>query len=60
MVFTAFETEENPLTEIETLLRESSPEQAFVGWVEERRNRNLLRNDDVTMMIVDIDFESTS
>jgi len=38
---------------IDGLLGESSPEEAFAGWVEERRGRQDLRNDDVTLMIID-------
>ena len=48
--------EENhrPADEIDRLLAESAPQEAFVGWVEERRDQRGLRNDDVTLVIIDL------
>jgi hypothetical protein len=51
------EQEQDPLAEIDSLLLESSPGEAFAGWVGERRRQALLRNDDVTMIIVDAGSE---
>jgi hypothetical protein len=47
------EEEQRPMDDIEHLLKESAPEEAFAGWVEERRDKQGLRNDDVTLMIID-------
>jgi Protein phosphatase 2C len=52
------EQKEEPLGEIRSLLAETSPEEAFAGWVEERRNQALLRNDDVTLILVDVEPEA--
>ena len=43
-----------PAEDIERLLTESDPQGAFAGWVEERRERQGLRNDDVTLVIIDL------
>lgn len=42
-----------PEDDIGHLLNESVPQDAFAGWIEERRNKNTLRNDDVTLMVID-------
>jgi hypothetical protein len=44
-----------PLEEIRTLLTDTNPTTAFAGWVEERRNQSVLRNDDVTMIVINVD-----
>ena len=46
----------DPLAEINDLLQESSPDVSFPHWVETRRRQSLLRNDDVTLIVVDIDL----
>jgi hypothetical protein len=46
-----------PLAEVDSLLAESDPPAAFVGWVDERRNQELLRNDDVTLIVIDVASE---
>jgi Protein phosphatase 2C len=43
-----------PLADVARLLAESSPAAAFPGWVEERRDRQGLRNDDVTLAVIDL------
>jgi hypothetical protein len=50
------QTEENawPTLAIDHLLAEPSPQSAFTGWVEEHRQRHGLRNDDVTLMVIDL------
>jgi hypothetical protein len=48
------EQEQRPDADIDRLLAESNPQDAFVGWVAERRERQGLRNDDVTLVIVDL------
>jgi hypothetical protein len=45
---------ERPLAAIDRLLEEAEPEAAFAAWVEERRDREALRNDDVTLVIIDV------
>jgi hypothetical protein len=54
--WTLRQTEENrqPAADIDRLLTESAPQDAFAGWVEERRNRHGLHNDDVTLVIIDL------
>ena len=47
------EQEGEPLTEIRGLLAESDPKAAFPGWIDERRAQHGLRNDDVTLAVVD-------
>jgi len=42
-----------PLAEIAALLAESAPRDAFTGWIDERRQRDL-RNDDVTLAVIDL------
>jgi hypothetical protein len=42
-----------PLEQIARLLGESDPRAAFAGWIEERRDRQDLRNDDVTLVLID-------
>jgi len=49
------EQEKDPLTAIRALLAEKSPEAAFAGWVEKRRQQAVLRNDDVTLIVVDVE-----
>lgn len=48
------ENRRRPAEDIERLLVESDPQDAFADWVEERRDRQGLRNDDVTLVIIDI------
>lgn len=47
------ENRRRPGDEIKALLKESDPQGAFAGWVEERRQRQGLRNDDVTLVVID-------
>jgi len=44
-----------PLTEIGSLLAEAKPVNAFPDWVKERREQSLLRNDDLTLIVVDVE-----
>jgi hypothetical protein len=44
----------DPLAEIRGLQAEMSPEDAFPGWVRERRDHSQLRDDDVTLIVVDV------
>lgn len=48
------EADRKPCDEIAALLTESDPQAAFPGWVEERRRLEALRNDDVTLLSVDL------
>ncbi len=48
------EQEQRPADDIDRLLAESSPQDAFAAWVEERRNGQGLRNDDVTLVVIDL------
>jgi serine/threonine protein phosphatase PrpC len=48
------EQEQQPAEEIDRLLAESSPQDAFADWVEERRKGQGLRNDDVTLMVIEL------
>jgi hypothetical protein len=48
------ENGQQPADDIARLLGESAPQDAFAGWVEERRNRQGLRNDDVTLVVIDL------
>lgn len=48
------EQEQRPADDINRLLAESNPQEAFAAWVEERRNGQGLRNDDVTLVIIDL------
>jgi hypothetical protein len=43
-----------PCADIASLLAQADPEAAFAGWVEERREQQELRNDDVTLLAVDL------
>jgi serine/threonine protein phosphatase PrpC len=43
-----------PGAEIDRLLAQSAPQDAFAAWIEERRDRHGLRNDDVTLLILDL------
>ncbi len=47
------EEDGRPGDDIAGLLAESAPLDAFAGWVEERRDKQGLRNDDVTLVIID-------
>jgi hypothetical protein len=44
----------HPLADIDRLLGETIPQEAFAAWVEERRDHQDLRNDDVTLVVVDV------
>jgi hypothetical protein len=48
------EQEQRPADDLDRLLAESSPQEAFAAWVEERRNGQGLRNDDVTLVVIDL------
>ncbi len=48
------EQEQRPADDIDRLLAESSPQEAFAAWVEERRTGQGLRNDDVTLVVIDL------
>jgi hypothetical protein len=48
-----YEAGRKPLEAVERLLAEPSPDEAFPGWVEARRRREDLRNDDVTLLVID-------
>jgi hypothetical protein len=43
-----------PLGAVGRLLGEPAPEEAFAAWVEERRDKEGLRNDDVTLLVIDV------
>jgi hypothetical protein len=45
----------DPLASIRRLLAEKSPESAFADWVDKRRQQSVLRNDDVTLVVVDVE-----
>jgi hypothetical protein len=45
---------QRPADDIDQLLAESAPQDAFASWVEERRDRQGLRNDDVTLVVIDL------
>jgi serine/threonine protein phosphatase PrpC len=49
-----------PLEAIARLLSEADPQDAFAGWVEERRDKEGLRNDDVTLLVIDTPDESSA
>jgi hypothetical protein len=49
------ENGKDPLTAIRKLLAEKSPETAFADWVKKRRQLATLRNDDVTLVVVDVE-----
>jgi hypothetical protein len=42
-----------PAAVVAALLAESDPQAAFAGWVEERRREDGMRNDDVTLLVID-------
>ena len=48
---------EDPLAEIRGLLEETAPEAAFAEWVREQRDQSLLRNDDVTLIVIDVESD---
>jgi hypothetical protein len=48
------ENKQSPADDIDHLLAEAAPQDAFAGWVEERRERQVLRNDDVTLVVLDL------
>lgn len=48
------EQKQRPAEDIDQLLAESAPQDAFAAWVEERRERHGLRNDDVTLVVIDL------
>lgn len=48
------EQKQRPAEDIVRLLAESVPQDAFAAWVEERRNGHDLRNDDVTLVVIDL------
>jgi hypothetical protein len=46
------ESNRRPWDDLERLLAEPEPDRAFTAWVDERRDSNDLRNDDVTLLSV--------
>jgi len=48
------EQEHRPTDDIDKLLAESSPQDAFAAWIEERRDKQNLKNDDVTLLVIDL------
>jgi hypothetical protein len=54
--WTLRQAEENgwPTLAVDHLLAELAPQAAFAGWVEEHRRGHGLRNDDVTLMVIDL------
>lgn len=48
------EQKQRPTDDIDRLLAESAPQDAFAAWVAERRDRQGLRNDDVTLVVIDL------
>jgi hypothetical protein len=48
------EEDQRPTEEIAILLDEAAPPDRFAAWVEERRGQQGLRNDDVTLVIIDL------
>ncbi len=48
------EQEAAPEDVVAALVAESDPQGAFPGWVEERRSGEGMRNDDVTLLVVDL------
>ena len=48
------EQEQRPADEIDRLLAQSAPQDAFAAWVAERREQQGLRNDDVTLVVIDL------
>ncbi len=54
--WTLRQIEENgrPMLAVDPLLADPAPQVTFAGWVEEQRRRYGLRNDDVTLMVIDL------
>jgi serine/threonine protein phosphatase PrpC len=48
------EQKQRPAEDIARLLAETLPQDTFAAWVEERRNGHGLRNDDVTLVVIDL------
>jgi hypothetical protein len=48
------EQAQRPADDIDRLLAEPSPQDTFAAWVEERRKNQGLRNDDVTLVVIDL------
>ncbi len=48
------EQRQRPAEDIARLLAEPAPQDAFAAWVAERREVHGLRNDDVTLMVIDL------
>jgi hypothetical protein len=48
------EQDGDPSAEIASLLAERATESVFAEWVEERRQQSTLRNDDVTLIVIDV------
>jgi hypothetical protein len=48
------ETNGQPTLAVDHLLAEPAPQAAFADWVEDQRQRHGLRNDDVTLMVIDL------
>ncbi len=48
------ENQRRPADDIQRLLKQTKPHDAFAAWIEERRQRQGLRNDDATLVIVDL------
>jgi hypothetical protein len=42
-----------PWEDVSAVLSAATPDEAFVGWIEELRQRDALRNDDVTLLAID-------
>jgi hypothetical protein len=49
------EQRKDPLAEISFLLTETSPDTGFAEWIDEMRQQSVLRNDDVTLIVVDVE-----
>jgi hypothetical protein len=48
------EQEAEPLAEVAALLEAAKPEEAFAGWADARRSERAMRNDDLTMLVIDL------
>jgi hypothetical protein len=48
------EQKRRPWSDLEALLAKTGPGAAFADWIEEQRDRTELRNDDVTLLAVDV------
>ena len=44
-----------PTTEVSALLAETDPQAAFTGWAKERRSEHGMKNDDVSLLVIDLD-----